>query len=32
MRNGLIDRLADREEGFVRDGDLHATDRPVAEV
>ena len=32
MRAALVDRLADREEEFVRDGDLHATSRPVTEV
>jgi arylsulfatase A-like enzyme len=32
MRGALVDRLADREEDFVRHGDLYAAERPVAEA
>lgn len=32
MRVALVNRLAEREEEFVRDGDLYATARPVAEA
>jgi len=32
MRDALVDRLVDRNEEFVRNGDLHAMERPVAEA
>lgn len=32
MRAALVDRLAVREEEFVRNGDMYATDRPAAEA